>query len=180
MNLIEEVRQLVDGKPTEVIYGALSHRSFRRSPSVEGQIVIFEFDCWRLLSGSVTKKTLVLRGLVNQIKETLISELLPGAVVQVKAKLNEENSLGFLEEVVGKHSSDQELNECANRLGSPFEFEDSELGIFMWDTCCVFEGECSWNGASMKLLLDLEDIRDTEVVSLLCDKAKDILKSQEQ
>lgn len=83
-------------------------------------------------------------------------------VVRLKARLAEENVFGkpraLLVEILGKHTSDDELNRCAEKLQAPVTFKSQRFGTFTLDRRLNwFEAQTDWGGTAAKLSLQMED-----------------------
>jgi hypothetical protein len=124
---------------------------------------------WRRAGQPVQEQELTARKEVSKPELTAISEwLVAYEVIHLRARLAENNVFGtpqaLVVEIIGKHTSDDELNEQARKLQEPVTFEDIRFGTFKLDRRInSFTAGTLWGGAGVELVL-MDGHPDPQVV----------------
>jgi hypothetical protein len=130
--------------------------------------LLFSLAVWKYPGEPVQNRKLTVRKKV--VEDEITSTLEPiGSydVVHLKARVAEDSIFGtpqaLLVEILGKHNSDDELNECAQKLQEPVTFEDAEFGKFVLDRRVDwFVAETTWGTATVKLNLAVGGCKNTQ------------------
>ncbi len=143
--------------------------SFRLQGEERGTL-LFSFDAWRFGGRSLRNDKLTFRMLVTEENlETMKESINPFDILHVRAGVLKNSvstgTQGFLVELVGSISSDQELNSHAESLRKPVAFNDSFFGLFVLDRRLNwYQSETIWKSRFIRLNLAMDNCEDEKVV----------------
>jgi hypothetical protein len=139
----------------------------------EDWTLLFCLAAWRYRGEPVQKRKLTVRKKAAKT-EIDVTRKLFGAydVVHMRARVAEDNVFGtsqaLLIEIIGKHTSDEELNKFVQELQKPVTFQDNRFGTFTLDRRVNwFEAQTSWGGTNVRLRLSTDGCSNVqELLSL--------------
>jgi len=124
--------------------------------------LMFCLAAWKYRGEPVRKRKLTVRTKVAKEEFGSTRELIGCYdVVHLRARVAEDNVFGtpqaLLVEIIGKHTSDDELNKCALELQEPVTFEDSRFGTFTLDRRVNwFVAQTPWSRTNVRLSLSMD------------------------
>lgn len=134
--------------------------------------------CWRISSGPLQNRELILRQKVSDEQmDKLMDAVEADTVVRLKAFVNEAESMGELSKIIGIEDSDAELNERLKVILTPIVLHDEEWGQFVYDRISSFRGVAKWGSKRIKLALDASKV--TQAKRALA-KISEIWKAQKE
>jgi len=145
----------------------------------------FRLAAWKYADGPVHHRELRLRKQVAEPEITAARELLRAYdVVHLRARVVEDSVFGspqgLLVEIIGKHSSDDELNINAQELQKPVTFHDNQFGLFTLDRRIDwYEAQTTWNPTAVRLNLSMEDYEDSNERLQMLSTARSLWGSRE-
>jgi hypothetical protein len=130
--------------------------------------LLFGFVSWRIRGGPLRAQELIVR---RKVREKEIQEyrklVRPKVVTRIRARVVEDSVFGrpeaLLVRVVGRDTSDAELNAEVKRLQQPVRIKDGTFGTFTLDRSVNwYEGRAVWNGRKVRLSLEAQKPADVE------------------
>ena len=115
------------------------------------------FDAWRVGSESIRREPLTLQRRVTDEEKSKLQKVIDAeTVIRVRARVAEENIFGTpqgkLEEFIGRHSTDDELNTHLAELQKPVTHTDDRFGTFKFDRRVrQYTAQVKWNGRTVSL-----------------------------
>lgn len=129
---------------------------------------MIRFDVWRCDGQAVRERKLTLRRPMPEEELNALREKVQAYdIVRVKARVAEENCFGspqaLLTQLIGKVTTDSELNAAALRLQEPVTFVDDRFGSFTLDRSTqTFTAPTRWNGMDIDLSIPDETEDDKQ------------------
>lgn len=126
-------------------------------------ILTFTFEVWKYANSEIQNRKLTIRKSVsNEELNLAMRQIRPFGVIRIRARVAEQNVLGkpqgLLVELIGKDTSDAELNQFALKLQEPVTFEDAMFGIFTLDRRVNwYEAKIPWGLTNIRLHLETND-----------------------
>ena len=166
MNLDKELlSQLAKGEIEEVVGVVDPRGAFGAGyPKEDLWILSFTFAVWKYANGPIQDGTLTLRKSSNRGEfDSFRTKVPPFGVIRVRARFAPQTIFpkpqGLLVEIIGKESSDEELNRLALKLQEPVTFEDSRFGTFTFDLRIEwYEAKTSWLSSTILLHLKGDEV----------------------
>ncbi len=157
-----EVEQQLGGKPALDILGAVSANGVgggKFGQAEHWQLAVV-FAAWRVAGGRMQTKPLRLVKRVSQQQlRAVMAQIKAFDVIRVRASLAEPGAEGkmpqsLLVEIIGKDSSDVELNKFVKELQKPVTFEDPRFGTFtLARRIDWFEAKTIWISTPIRLTI---------------------------
>ncbi len=123
----------------------------------------FALAAWKVPGGSLRVKPL---GILKQVSQAELGSSMAAYdaydVLRLRARLAEDNASGtpqaLLVAIVGKITTDEELNQYAAKLQEPVRFEDRQFGWFTLERRGgLFEGRALWGEEEVTLYVHSDD-----------------------
>ncbi len=128
----------------------------------------FALAAWRINDGDVNETELIVRRQVTKEElDAFCDRVNANTVIRLRGRVAMENVFGrpeaLLEELVGKDTTDSELNDCLKELLKPVVRSDDFFGDLVLDRSVTsFVGTAMWNGDPVELHLWLDETEELD------------------
>jgi hypothetical protein len=145
----------------------------------------FTFAAWKHNNGTIQGGKLTIRKFSNDDEIRLVKQKVsPYDVICVRARFAEQTVFpkpqALLVEIIGKKSSDAELNNIARKLQEPILIEDVKFGTFTFDPKLEwYRAKVSWGSNQIGLDFEMTDPDNQEEFKQLLTKANLLWDLQE-
>jgi hypothetical protein len=182
----ELILQLSKGDVAEIL-GVIDVNGIVGGRATYGKEVLctlrFTFAAWKHINGTVQNGKLAIRKFSNDEEIRLAKQKVsPYDIIRVRARFAEQTVFpkpqALLVEIIGKESSDTELNNFTLKLQEPITFEDARFGIFTFNPRLEwYEAKVSWG--STNICLNLKYADNQEKLNQTLTHANSLWDSQE-
>jgi hypothetical protein len=161
------LRQLEEGAIVDVL-GVVAPSGVAGTHSRDEPFWMLQFGlaAWKHPGGSVQNRELRLRKQVPESEINGVQEQLSAYdIVHLRARVMENSVFGtpegLLVEILGIHTSDDDLNRSAQELQKPVTFHDHQFGVFTLDRRIDwYEARTAWGSTPVRLHLSMENHED--------------------
>jgi hypothetical protein len=125
----------------------------------------FTFADWKFKNGELQKRPLTVQKQMSKDQLGAIMKTIKSYdIIEANIRVLEDASnkaQGLLLDIIGKNSSDADLNRVAQQLQEPVTLEDSQFGTFHLNRRINwYEVDTTWNSGDVRLNLALKDSED--------------------